>query len=81
MRRTAVGMSLVLAIALAITGPANAASHFDPDDVEGPLDLRWGRGVVDPRWRVPNHDCLLRRLSRLSVANGAAQQPSRKRPG
>ena len=41
MRRTAVGVSLVLAIALAITGPANAASDFDPDDVEGPLDLRW----------------------------------------
>jgi len=40
-RRTAVGVSLVLAISLAMTGPANAASDFDPDDIEGPLDLRW----------------------------------------
>jgi hypothetical protein len=40
-RRTAVGVSLVLAMILAITGPVNAASDFDPDDVEGRLDLRW----------------------------------------
>jgi hypothetical protein len=40
-RRTAVGVSLVLAITLAMTGQASAASDFDPDDVEGPLDLRW----------------------------------------
>jgi hypothetical protein len=40
-RRTAVGVSLVLAVTLATTGPVNAASDFDPDDVEGPLDLRW----------------------------------------
>jgi hypothetical protein len=40
-RRTAVGVSLVLAITLATTGPASAASDFDPDDVVGPLDLRW----------------------------------------
>ena len=52
-----------------------------PGRRRGSARPRWGRGVVDPRWRVPNHDCLLRRLSRLSVANGAAQQPSRKRPG
>jgi hypothetical protein len=40
-RRTAVGVSLVLAITLAMTGPASAESDSDPDDVEGPLDLRW----------------------------------------
>jgi hypothetical protein len=40
-RRTAVGVSLALAMILAITGPVNAASDFDGNDVEGPLDLRW----------------------------------------
>ena len=40
-RRTAVGVSLVLAMILATAGSVNAASDFDPDDVEGQLDLRW----------------------------------------
>jgi hypothetical protein len=39
-RRIAV---VVLALSLLLAGalPASAASDWDPDDVEGPLDLRW----------------------------------------
>jgi hypothetical protein len=40
-RRIAVVVSLVVALILGLTLPTGAASDFDADDVEGPLDLRW----------------------------------------
>ena len=40
-KRSSVGVLLVLGMILATGEPVNAASDFDPDDVEGPLDLRW----------------------------------------
>jgi hypothetical protein len=45
---------LVVAAVLVWSAPAFAASDWDPDDVDGPLDMKWigARFISDDRFRL-----------------------------